>query len=675
MSENALPRPLVPPEVNLVSVTLKGVVLGLVLSAVLASANAYIGLLVGMTVSASIPAAAVSMGLFRAFRKTNILENNLVQTAASSGESLVAGVIFTVPALVMMGAWSGYEYWPTVVLALMGGLLGCAFTIPLRRALVVEARLTFPEGLATAEVLKTGGIEYDRSHPEKSQRSEEAMRGFHRLVRAAGIGGGIKLLESGTGWLASELSFAKAALGGKGLLMGGITLSPALLGVGFIIGLNVACLVFLGGLIGTVVGVPVNFLLNEARLLEGIGASAGTALTDLTKEQISALANASWQNCRRIGVGAMLVGGFWSLFALTGPLWRGVKASITAYRETGKGMNGLERTERDMPIWVVAGIAALSVLPLYLVFDHALGDLEGKKGIAVLMVLMMLGFGFIFSCVAGYLAGLVGSSNNPISGVTVATVVISAVILLQLIGNEGIAGQVGPVAVIFLAALICSAAAISGDTMQDLKCGHVVGATPWKQQIFEFLGVAVAAFVIPVVLSILDAGHGIGRAVREGVTPLAAPQAGLMRDMATGIFGSGIEWGYIWIGCGLASVLIALDQFQRRRGASFRFPVLAVAVGIYLPLGLSVPIFAGGLLAAWVRRQKRRTESAPGATGGNNGLLVASGLITGEALMGVLVAIALVTVLESVPGSPPWAGPLGIMALCGVAWFISRQGR
>jgi putative OPT family oligopeptide transporter len=670
MQLRPLPPPLVPPGVSLVTVTFKSLVLGILLSAVLASANAYIGLLVGMTVSASIPAAAVSMGIFRAFRRTNILENNLVQTAASSGESLVAGVIFTVPALVMMGAWAGYDYWPTVTLALLGGLLGCAFTIPLRRALIVEARLTFPEGLATAEVLKTGGIEYDRDHPEKNERSPEAVRGFRRLLGAAGIGGAIKLLESATGWMAGEVAGIKALLGGKVLAMGGITLSPALLGVGFIIGRNVASLIFLGGVIGTVIGVPVNWLLNQERLLAGIGLAPDTPLAALSAADWEALAGASWQNCRRIGVGAMLVGGFWSLISLARPLWRGVRASMAAYRASGSGMQGLERTERDLPLWVVGGLVLLALVPLYLVFDHALGELPGRLPIALLMVLLMLVFGFIFSCVAGYLAGLVGSSNNPISGVTVATVVISSVILLHLIGNAGIAGQVGPVAVIFLAALICGAAAISGDTMQDLKCGHIVGATPWKQQIFEFIGVAAAAFVIPLVLGVLDAGHGIGRAVRAGVTPLAAPQAGLMRDIASGIFGAGIEWGYIWLGCGLAVGLIILDQIQARRGADFRFPVLAVAVGIYLPLGLSVPIFAGGLLAAWARRRALRAGGDAPRRQENNGLLLASGLITGEALMGVLAAVALVTVIDHVPQPMAWAGYVGIAALAATGWLL-----
>jgi putative OPT family oligopeptide transporter len=255
----------------------------------------------------------------------------------------------------------------------------------------------------------------------------------------------------------------------------------------------------------------------------------------------------------------------------------------------------------------------------------------------------MLVFGFIFSSVAGYMAGLVGSSNNPISGVTIATVIVSALILLQLMGNEGMAATLGPIAVMYLAGLICSAAAIAGDNMQDLKCGHVVGATPWRQQLFQVVGVLAAAIVIPLILQLLDNQYGIGRpspnpnAIPNSV--LAAPQAGLMQALAGGIFGAGIQWNFIMMGFALAIALIVLDKIQEKRGSSFRFPVLAVAVGIYLPLGLSVPIFIGGILAWLVKRRSADLSETQWTRREGLGLLVASGLITGEALMGVLVAL------------------------------------
>ena len=660
-------RPLVPADQVISEITLKALILGAVLSAVLAAANAYIGLLVGLTVSASIPAAATSMGLLRLFRRSTILENNMVQTSASAGESLAAGIIFTLPALVMMGAWSGYHWGTMTLIGLLGGVLGVAFTIPLRRALIVETELAFPEGVATAQVLKTGGIQTDRDHPEY-RPSAEAKRGFRILLAAAGLGGLIKLLESGVGLLAGGVAATKSWLGGNWLFTGNITLSPALLGVGYIVGLNVAALVFIGGVIGTIIGVPINWLINSDELMQLAGVSGNMA--GWSAQDWENLAGASWQQCRRIGVGAMMVGGVWSLITLAGPLIAGVKASLHAHRQAKAGEVAL-RTEQDMPIPYVSLLVLLSAIPLYFIFLYALDGYPERYWIAAIMSGLMLVLGFIFASVAGYMAGLVGSSNNPISGVTIATVIVSALILLQLMGNEGIAGRLGPIAVMYLAGMICSAAAIAGDNMQDLKCGHILGATPWRQQVFQIIGVVAAAGAIPFVLSILDQGYGIGRVspLNPEATPLSAPQASLMRDLSTGIFGAGIEWNYIFIGFVLAAVLILLDEIQKRRGALFRFPVLAVAVGVYLPLGLSIPIFLGGLLAHW--QQKRRgTHEAEG-----KGLLLASGLITGEALMGVIVAILAV----SAPGRVPYLGDFALATWLGLAgfalcfWYLARK--
>jgi putative OPT family oligopeptide transporter len=286
----------------------------------------------------------------------------------------------------------------------------------------------------------------------------------------------------------------------------------------------------------------------------------------------------------------------------------------------------------------------------------------------------MLVFGFIFASVAGYMAGLVGSSNNPISGVTIATVITSALILVQLMGNEGLAATLGPIAVIYLAGLICSSAAIAGDNMQDLKCGHIVGSTPWKQQLYQVVGVVAAAFVIPLVLQILDAGYGLGRPspVNPDATPLSAPQAGLMRDLASGIFGSGIEWDFIFIGFALAVVLIILDQIQQKRGSNFRFPVLAVAVGVYLPLGLSVPILIGGVMAHIVKTKSKNASADVAQKRENTGLLLASGLITGEALMGVLIAVFAAFVMP-LPATIAFGGIFGLAAMIGVMAFLYHR--
>jgi putative OPT family oligopeptide transporter len=667
-------HPLVAADRTVLEITVKGLLLGALLSMILAAANAYIGLLVGLTVSASIPAAAVSMGVLRAFKRSSILENNLVQTSASAGESLVAGIIFTIPALVILGAWPGYRYGPMVAIALLGGVLGVAFTIPLRRALIVEAALKFPEGVATAEVLKTGGIETGEGI---APAGEEAASGFRRLLQAAGIGAAIKLCEAGLGWLAGTVAATRVLLDGRLLLTGNISLSPALIGVGYIVGLNIAILVFLGGVIGTVVGVPLNWLFNGANVMTAVGLDPATPWSELTAAQWGALAGQAWQDCRRIGVGAMIVGGVWSLVALAKPLAAGIRSGLAAYRaaRSGSGEKVL-RTEFDTPINYVGIVALVAMVPLFFIFMSALADYPGRVFVSVVMTVLMIVFGFIFSCVAGYMAGLVGSSNNPISGVTIATVVISALILLQIMGNEGIAATLGPIAVLYLAGLICSAAAIAGDNMQDLKCGHIVGATPWKQQLFQVIGVVAAAFVIPWVLRVLDAGYGIGRVVNPDVTPLAAPQAALMGSLASGIFGAGINWRFIFIGFGLAVVLIILDEIQKRRGSSFRFPVLAVAVGVYLPLGLSVPIFVGGVIAYLVGRRSAAAAPAVRQTRENAGLLLASGLITGEALMGVAISVAAVVLANMGSGLPATIGlgpVLGLLAMVGVVVYQYRR--
>ena len=662
-----LPPPLVAPERKLSEFTVKGMILGLVLSMLLAAANAYIGLLVGIVVSASIPAAAVSMGVLRLFPKSNILENNLVQTSASAGEALAAGLIFTIPALVLMGAWQHYSYWPLFAVALIGGVLGVAFTIPLRRALIVEARLKFPEGIATAEVLKTGGIAVGEPEENEEGQAEEGAAGFRNLLRAAGIGALFKFLESGMRYLAGGVATSFSLFSGRYLFTANMTLSPALLGVGFIVGLNIAVLVFLGGFLGTIVGVPLNWAFNADRIMADAGFGAGTALASLSSADWATLAGQSWKDCRLVGVGSMIVGGVWSLIALAKPLLSGVKTSLAAYRAGSRGESvGLPRTEMDTPINYIFMVAVLAAVPLFFLFRGVLGDYEKATLIAVIMTLLMLFFGFIFSSVAGYMSGLVGSPNNPISGVTIATVIVSSLILLQLMGKEGPAATLGPIAVIFLAGLICSSAAIAGDNLQDLKCGHLIGATPWRQQVYQVLGVIAAALVIPLVLQVLDKGQGIGRPVQEGVPFLQAPQAVLMQTLAVGIFQGDIKWGYIGIGMGLAVVLIVLDKIQEKRGSSFRFPVLAVAVGVYLPVGLSIPIFVGGILAHLIMRRSRNASEKVRRTRENTGLLLASGLITGEALMGVAIAFA-----AAFPAALP--GVLGLSAMLIVIGYLYSQ--
>ncbi len=666
-------RPLVPPERRLPEITVKGVVLGMVLAMVMAAANAYLGLRVGMTVAASIPASAIALGVLRAFRRSNILENNQVQTIASAGASTVSGVIFTVPALVMMGAWKDYSYWPIALMVCVGGIMGVVFTTPLRRALIVDTGLTFPEGLATAQVLKTGGIARgeDATAEETKANAATSGLGFKLLLEASVLGALFRILEGGFKFLAGEVEVVKAMFGGKWLFSAGATWQPSLLGIGFIVGPNIGTLMMSGAIIGTTLGVPINWWLNEERLLQTAGVAAGTPWSAITDDQWGALAGASWKECRRIGIGCMLVGGVWSLISLIGPIKSGVRASLAAFKAQRSGQSaGAPRTEMDTPINFLLFTAALMTVPMFFAFYSALGEYDGKVLISCVLTVLMLGFGFLFASVAGYMAGLVGSSNNPVSGVTMATVVVSSLLLSWLMGSSEIAARVGPAAVIYLAAFICTGACIAGDNLQDLKCGHVVGATPWKQQVCLVIGTIASAAVIPLVLALLDSDAGIGRAVKDGVKPLAAPQATLMGELSTGIFGAGINWNFILFGCGLAVLIIALDTYLKRIQSSFRTPILGVAVGIYLPFGLSVLIFVGGILAWLCKRAFAPKNEHEHVAFENAGMLLASGLITGEAIMGVVIAGA-ATKEGLIPDHHIAAGPtLALVATVGLIAYL-----
>ena len=632
-------------------ITIKAIILGIILSVVLAAANAYLGLFAGMTVSASIPAAVISMGILRLFRESNILENNIVQTAASAGEALAAGVIFTIPALILMGYWTEFNfadhYWTITGIAATGGIIGVLFTIPLRRALIVEEKLQFPEGVATAEVLKSG---------------EAGAKGLKYLVQAALIGGFFKFFAEGLLLWAGKLSAARSI--GRSFLSFQINLSPALMSVGYIVGLNIATLVFAGGAIGRWICLPI-LAIGQDVPPDVLALGADEAVTYLHNNVV-----------RYVGVGAMIVGGLWALINLRRSISRGVRASMEVYRKMRQpGAAEVERTEMDTPLpWVLVALL-VSLVPIFAIYITVV------KGVAIsaFMAVLMLIAGFVFSAVAAYMAGLVGSSNNPISGVTIATILSSAILLyvLKVYGHV----DVGPAAAIFIGAVVCCAAAIGGDNMQDLKAGYILGATPWKQQIMQGVGVISSAFVMMPVLWLLHKRYGIGVQVNPDVTPLEAPQASLMANIAQGVFDQNLPWNLIILGCLVAVAIIALDKYLEYRQSGFRTPVLAVAVGLYLPFHLVVPIFIGGLIAyatskTWTLHSEKTNQM---------GLLYASGLITGEALIGILLALPLMikefTPWKSIPTEfylfdtaplGPWPG---VVLLAGVIYLLYNVAR
>jgi len=613
---NAKEAPYVPASTSLPEITVKAVVLGVLLSITLAGANAYLGLFAGITVSASIPAAVISMAILRLFRESNILENNIVQTAASAGESLAAGVIFTIPAMIILGAWTEFNYLETTLIAALGGTMGVLFTIPLRRALIVDTPLRFPEGVATAEVLKVG---------------DTGGAGIKYIVWASLIGAAFKFGDTGLKLWGGV--FEKARYVGGSIAYFGTNLSPALVGVGYIVGLNIAVLIFIGGALNWLVAIPI------VAVTQGIPAEAANA---------AEAANQLWSTqTRYLGVGAMVVGGFWALISVRKSLLRGISAGMEAYRRTREGNAGtVERTERDAPMQWVGIALAVSVIPLLVLFVFFTNNI----GVSLVMAAVMLIAGFLFAAVAAYMAGLVGSSNNPISGVTIATILTSSLLLVVLLGTQSL---VGPAAAILIGATVACAAAIAGDNMQDLKAGRIVGATPYKQQIMQLVGVIAAAMVIAPVLTLLLKAYGIGIPTAGHPNPLAAPQATLMAAVADGVFHGGLPWGIIGVGMLGAVGVIMLDETLKARESSFRTPVLAVAVGVYLPFQLSVAIFIGGLIAWAVKRhQKQAAATAPADqqaglkhaadTGDRHGLLFAAGAITGEALVGILLAIPIV---------------------------------
>ena len=637
-------KPYIGHDITIPETTIKAFFLGALLSMVLSSANAYLGLFAGMTVSASIPAAVLSMAILRLFKNHNILENNIVQTAASAGESLAAGVIFTFPALVLMGYWTEFNYWETVFIALCGGILGVLFTVPLRSALIVKQKLQFPEGVATSEVLKTG---------------EKGGKAVRYLLIGSLIGAIVKFCEAGLK-LWHGVSEAASLVGGKTYAYFGINLSPALVGVGYIVGIRIAILIFAGGVISWWIAIPAYVIVNDISL-------DGTSPV--------ALGGQIWTSqIRFLGVGAMVVGGLWALIKLRSSVGFAIKSGMDALRSK-VDVSQIIRTERDTPMnWVMMAVVIM-IVPIFIIYLREIHDVVITGMMAVFMVIT----GFLFSAVAGYMAGLVGSSNNPISGVTIATILTAALILVLILGADS---EKGPAAAILIGAVVCCAAAIAGDNMQDLKAGYILGATPQKQQIMQMVGVVSAALVMPLVLQLLLTAYGFGPATEAQPDSLQAPQATLMQSVAQGVFSGDLPWTMVYLGMGLAVLIIILDLYLEAKGSDFRVPVLAVAVGVYLPFELDSAIMLGGVIAWLVSKfQSSNMGSVKDfikqkAASEGSGLLFASGLITGEALIGIALAVPVAisgsTSVLAIADQPLGSIP-GVVILAGVCYWLYKS--
>ena len=646
-------QPLIPPEKIIPELTLRAILVGVILAIIMGSANAYLGLYAGMTVSAAIPGAIMALALLKPFKPT-VLEVTLGMMGAAAGEALAAGIIFTIPALVVIGAWHQIHYVETTIIALIGGILGVLWMVLLRRALIVKTDLPFPEGVAVAAVINTAvGTE---------EEEEEAGGSSVWMLIGASLAGIVKFCQVSLnvfkGKVEEVFSIGKYGVMGKsteGFFYGGTAASPALLGVGYIIGPRISAFVFAGGLLGWVIITPL--------IMVSIGLPSDLSPLQGFMEIWSSYV-------RYLGVGAMVVGGLYTIWKLRENLLHGVKEAVIGLR--GGPVEAKKRTERDLDIKKVFLAIGFLIIPIFLIYSW----LSHMYAVSLFMAVFLVLLAFVASAIAGYMAGLLGSSNNPISGVTVAVLLFVSIMMLAF----GATGFGGMTIVIGMAAVVCCAAAISGDVLQSMAAGQMLGATPWKQQVAEMIGVTAAAPVLAIVIQALDKAYKIGS------TDLPAPQAYLMGGIVKGVIGGEMVWPFVIAGAFLAIVLILMD-----------IPVLPVAIGIYLPFTLVVPILVGGIVRAIVDKKLKKnspeeeeeelsdwemaikkTGIKPKEKAHRAGLLFSAGLIAGEALMGVIGAFLIIGHIDLgiLEEAPAWPGLLiwGYIAFL-LGYIVLREYR
>ncbi len=606
---------------NMAEITLKAVLLAIVITAVLGAANAYLALKLGQTISASIPAAIIAMGALRFFRKHNVLENNIVQTAASAGEGVACAIAFVLPALLITGYWRYFHYWETMLITLIGGMLGVLFSIPLRRIMLNYPTLRFPEGTAIGNILKA------------SSTGQAKMK---YLVRGGLAGGCIGLFQTGFKLLADYLPLWK--LNGGNVLYGmSFGFSPALIAAGFIVGLQACISILVGIVLAWVIGIPIYSHI--------YGVSHSGSLYDM------ALALRA-DHIRYVGVGTMLMGGLWTLVNLIKPIISSLSASFSTFQEMRhqNRRDKLPRVERDIPIRVVLFGSLFLAICAFFAFMHFFNDSQLplsnslKYSISGFSVIYLFVIGFLLASVCAYLVGLVGVTNNPLSGLLLGSVLLTSLILLPVFSHMIHTNPASIKAVISIVIIITTVVAtttiISGENLQDLKAGQMVGATPWKQQIMLMIGVIVAAIVVGPVLELLFNAYGISgifpHAGMNHAQMLSAPQAGLMSAVAQGVLGHSLPWNDISVGIGIAIAAIFVDEFLKKRDA--RLPILAIGIGIYLPPEITTAVVLGGIINYICKKtlQKRNQDVDAGFEQGN---LLACGLVAGAALMGIILAV------------------------------------
>ncbi|CCW20130.1 oligopeptide transporter [Sphingobium indicum BiD32] len=619
--------------------TLRGVILGALITLIFTAANVYLGLKIGLTFATSIPAAVISMAVLRLFATGTILENNIVQTIASAAGTLSA-IIFVLPGLVIIGWWQGFPYWLSACTIALGGILGVMYSVPLRRALVTGSDLPYPEGVAAAEVLKVGA--------GSRLGEEENKRGLSAILLSALAAAAFSIVAK-TKLLAEEAAtFFKFGTGATSM---STSFSMALIGVGHLVGLSVGVAMFVGLLISWVGIVP--YLTTPV--------PAGADLADLVGTTFR-------MKARFIGAGTIGVAAIWTLLKILGPIISGIRSALVANATRKAGNAGLlELTERDLPIGIVGGTIIASMLPIgVLLWIFAQGGPIAANPIPVIALTLayVLVAGIVIASVCGYMAGLIGASNSPISGVGILAVLGASLMLAAIYGSGGDPDRAQALVAyaLFTTAIVFGIATISNDNLQDLKTGQLVGATPWKQQIALILGVLFGALVIPPVLDLLNSAFGFAGAPGAGPNALPAPQAALISALAKGVLGGDLDWGLIGIGAGIGAVVVLVDELLGKAG-KLRLPPLAVGMGIYLPMALTLLIPVGAVIGHLYNRWALRQSHPEFAE--RMGVLMATGFIVGESLFGVAFAGIVAATDSDAPlalvGESHWAVPLSIL--------------
>jgi putative OPT family oligopeptide transporter len=642
--------------------TLRGLVLGSLLCVVFTAANVYLGLKVGLTFASSIPAAVMSMAILAAVRNSSILENNIVQTVASAAGTLSA-IIFVLPGLVIVGWWTAFPFWQSFLICLAGGVLGVLFTIPLRRALVTNSDLPYPEGVAAAEVLKVGAG--TRGDAEVAGQPGEAKEGLRAVILGTIASGGLAIM-AGTRIVSAEVA-KFFSVGGSASSGYNIAWSLALVGAGHLVGLSVGMAMLTGLIIAWVVAVPILTSMTPA----AAGVSLATHTVDIWRTQV-----------RFIGAGAIGIAAIYTLARLTRPVVGGLVSTLRASQAAATG----DDRDRDLsPPWIIGLTIGCLAISAWLAFTFVRSTplAEHAAVLTAVAVPFVLLVGFLIAGICGYMAGLIGASNSPISGVGILSIVICALAVSVAVAPTALTRPALVAFALFITAIVFACATISNDNLQDLKTGQLVGASPMRQQVALIVGVAAGAAVIPSVLNLLAKAYGFAGAANVGVVapnPLPAPQATLISALAQGVIGGSLEWKMIGIGALVGVVLIMLDAGLGAAG-KLRIPPLAVGIGIYLPMSATFAVVVGAILSRWY---DGRVKSAPDPGRAERlGTLVASGLIVGESLWGVLNAGLIVAFTRDAPlgivgedfALAPWLGLFGFVGAIALLyrWMLRRS--